>query len=328
MIAAACERHGLLFTPTADEGCPRCGGEVLDLASEDDHFYLASRAELAATRRGRFGLLFAFLAMMIGPSILEASFDLPEHPILSLLSIGVWVAAYGFVRLVGFVLRSPARIRLDWRVTAEARAARWRTVGRILTGTPVIVATLLVAIHVILDEPILKLIFSVSRGMLDGPQDAWRLVSANLLHKSDDHLIGNLVGLLWLGSWLDLRVGRWRTAVTLLLGGISGAVLHVLLSEAPVVGASGAVFALYGALLVVMPRVPLSLSPHGLALPAFLHAGAFAVGQLIVDVFGGAAVSWQGHLGGFVVGMLLGFMLRTAPESPRWTAIEAARSRG
>ena len=100
-----------------------------------------------------------------------------------------------------------------------------------------------------------------------------------------------------------------------LVGGILGTLTYVLAnsgSAAPVIGASGAISAVMGAFLLIGPRrrlltfvAPLPLVV--LALPAWALLGPYLLSQVVTP--DDAAVAWQAHVGGMVVGVLLAFAL-------------------
>jgi len=132
----------------------------------------------------------------------------------------------------------------------------------------------------------------------------WRLVSYGLVHVGALHLIGNLVPLVILGPLLERRLGRLATAIIGLAstvgGGLAAAWWHPMVALA---GASGALFGLAGALIVVAIRERSAMSPVARRVLVAALAG-FALLHLIValtsDVTDQAA-----HLGGLVTGVVL-----------------------
>src|SRR5690606_2338407 len=82
--------------------------------------------------------------------------------------------------------------------------------------------------------------------------EPWRLFSALLVHGGLWHLGLNMLALWMIGRSLEPMLGRWRFLALYLLGGLGGSVaVAILAPTTPVVGASGAVFSLFGALLVI-----------------------------------------------------------------------------
>ncbi len=150
------------------------------------------------------------------------------------------------------------------------------------------------------------------RGALFGPLVAqgewWRLVTGAFLHSGVMHLGFNMLLLWFLAQEMEPVLGPWR--FTLLYGvSLAGGALGVmLLSPAqPTVGASGAVFGLMGALVVLQVRArqnPWRSGILGLVLVNLLFT--FAV----------PGISVGGHLGGLVVGAAAGAVVpfRRVPE--------------
>ncbi len=133
------------------------------------------------------------------------------------------------------------------------------------------------------------------------------------LHGGLVHLAINMLTLWSLGLAALGRVGAWRFLVIYIGAALGGAAVFGLLSRTgqPMVGASGALFGLAGALLAWMwedqPTLRAALRLAGravlilLALNVALHF--LLAGQL----------AWQAHLGGFLVGWVLGIALDPAP---------------
>ena len=82
----------------------------------------------------------------------------------------------------------------------------------------------------------------------------WRLLSATVLHATPDHLIGNAIALFILGMICEHAFGARQFVVLYVASALAGSVLSVILSEGPSVGASGAIFGLQGAAIVLFYR--------------------------------------------------------------------------
>ncbi len=156
------------------------------------------------------------------------------------------------------------------------------------------------------------------------------LITSMFLHGGWFHLIGNMVYLWIFGDNVEDRLGSIRYLLFYLTGGVVAGVLQAWFtpgSPVPGIGASGAVAAVLGAYMVFFPAgrvlvgVPLFFWFEIFAVPAFLALGFWFVAQffsgLLSLAVGPAAftggVAWWAHVGGFVVGMVLGPVLR-----PRW----------
>lgn len=143
--------------------------------------------------------------------------------------------------------------------------------------------------------------------------EPWRFLTTALVHGGVMHILFNMYALYIIGQFLEPALGRARFAALYVIGALGGSVA-VLLLAVPLgewnrltVGASGAVFALFGALVVLQRR--LGVSNNGLYI-------LLAINAAISFIF--PNISWQGHLGGFLTGLLAGlvFSKLTVPGGP------------
>ena len=149
-------------------------------------------------------------------------------------------------------------------------------------------------------------------GILDGQY--YRLLTAALVHGNFIHLAVNMYSLWVLGTQLEPLLGRTRFLGLYVLGALGGSAASYALNFPVVdnrflfesVGASGAIFALLGALLPVMRRLQYDLRP----LFVLLAINAFI--GFSVD-----GIDWKAHLGGLLIGVFLGSALAYAPKDRR-----------
>jgi membrane associated rhomboid family serine protease len=150
----------------------------------------------------------------------------------------------------------------------------------------------------------------------------WQLLTSAFTHLDLWHIGFNMVALWVLGPQLEMVLGRTRFLAVYLLSALSGSVLVYWLSavNTPTIGASGAIFGLMGALLVVAHKV------HGNVSQLMMWIGL----NFLITVVGRSFISWQGHLGGFVGGLLLAAALVYAPKAgrSRWQLAAAATMGG
>lgn len=142
--------------------------------------------------------------------------------------------------------------------------------------------------------------------------EPWRFFTSALVHGGLMHIAFNLYALYLIGQYLEPALGRTRFAALYLLGALGGSVMILLLASPDgrewntlTVGASGAVFALFGALVVMQRR--LGRSNNGIYILLGINA-------IIPFVFPG--ISWQGHIGGFVTGLAAGAVFAYLGRSP------------
>lgn len=139
--------------------------------------------------------------------------------------------------------------------------------------------------------------------------DYWRLVTSGFLHANLIHIGFNMYVLYMLGQMLEPAIGRWRFLLIYfvsLLAGSFGALL--LTKNGLTLGASGAVFGLAGAAVMVMRSRGLNVMQSGL--PVFI-----GINLLFTVTISGISIG--GHLGGLVGGALAGIVLFDIGERRR-----------
>ena len=138
----------------------------------------------------------------------------------------------------------------------------------------------------------------------------WQLVTAMFTHVEVVHIGFNMIALWVLGPQLELVLGRLRFTALYLLSGLVGSAAVYLLSDqtTPTLGASGAIFGLMAALLVVARKARADVSTLMLWIGINAALTFFASG-----------ISWQGHVGGFLGGLALAGVLAYAPRQRRTT---------
>ena len=158
--------------------------------------------------------------------------------------------------------------------------------------------------------------------------DWWRLITANLLHafpKVPVHMVLNLLALIALGTLAERPLGLLRTLIVMGVSGLAAMTASGLAGHPHVVGVSGVVFGLLGAVTWLELRVADRLPAWWRVprRPLFIMLGVSAVLPLIVPMIAGAA-----HLGGFLAGGVvaaLGFeSARRAPSPAPLRAAGAA----
>jgi membrane associated rhomboid family serine protease len=143
------------------------------------------------------------------------------------------------------------------------------------------------------------------RVAVDG--EYWRLLGSAFLHIGLLHLAGNLLALAIVGPALERVFGWWRFLAIYLVSALGGSVAVYLFGSpfGAVAGASGAIYGLFAATLIVVRK--LGLDARFMVLAVVLNfAVSFAPG-----------ISLLGHLGGFVTGGLLTLAMVYAPKASR-----------
>ena len=129
----------------------------------------------------------------------------------------------------------------------------------------------------------------------------YRLVTAMFLHASLLHLAFNMLALYWLGTVVEQALGTFRFLLVYFVSGIAGSAGALVLSDpgAVTVGASGAIYGIMGALLVLEYRATGSFAGPVLGFIVLNLALTFAIPNISIG----------GHLGGLVGGILATFAL-------------------
>lgn len=137
----------------------------------------------------------------------------------------------------------------------------------------------------------------------------WQPLSSAFTHVAIWHIAFNMLALWFLGPQLELALGRARFLALYLLSALSGSACVMWLSDpaSSTLGASGAIFGLMGALLVVAWKVRADLTQL---------LGWIGV-NFLITVLGSSFISWQGHLGGFIGGLIIMGVLAYAPRERR-----------
>jgi len=140
---------------------------------------------------------------------------------------------------------------------------------------------------------------------LTGTFEPWRLLTAALVHDGFWHVGLNMLALWMIGRSLEPLLGRGRFLTLYLLSALGGSVAVALLSfTTPVVGASGAIFGLFGAFLVFRRHVGADITRTVIVI-----LGINLILTFLPLLFGGVvSISWQAHVGGLAVGALVGFI--------------------
>jgi membrane associated rhomboid family serine protease len=137
--------------------------------------------------------------------------------------------------------------------------------------------------------------------------DWWVLITSAFLHLGVLHIAFNMYILWVFGPVIEQLYGHLEYLVLYLLCALGGSVLTILVApETSAVGASGAIFGLFGLAFVVSRRRHLILGPQARGILS--QAGGLLMLNLIIT-FVVPGISWTGHVGGLLVGALIGLLL-------------------
>ena len=164
--------------------------------------------------------------------------------------------------------------------------------------------------------------FSPTVGVADGQW--YRLITSAFLHAAPGsgfgifHILFNMYALIVVGPALERLLGRVRFLSVYLVSALGGSVLFYLLAAPTTVGlgASGAIFGLFGAWFVLAKRLRLDARQ--------------VVGLIVLNLvisFGVPGIAWQAHIGGLIAGSALTAAYAYAPRDNR-TLIQLAATAG
>jgi membrane associated rhomboid family serine protease len=153
------------------------------------------------------------------------------------------------------------------------------------------------------------------------------LLSSMFMHGSLIHIGGNMLYLWIFGDQIEDFLGHVKFLVFYLLCGLAASLAHVLFnadSMIPTLGASGAIAGVLGAYLVKYPRnnVRVLMFRVITTVPAIVVLGLWIVLQVVsqwMDAAGAGGVAYLAHIGGFVAGVALIFLMagkRPLPATP------------
>lgn len=144
-------------------------------------------------------------------------------------------------------------------------------------------------------------------GVADG--EWYRVITSAFLHDRSNfaHIGFNMLSLWWIGGPLERLLGRSRYIAIYLISALAGSAAVLLITpDSLTLGASGAIFGLFGATAVFMRRLRYDMRPILILL--VLN---------VVFSFTWPNVSWQAHMGGLVAGTAVAIAMAYAPRERR-----------
>ncbi len=227
----------------------------------------------------------------------------------------------------------PAQQRPPWQPPAQIRRqvtlARFATRGTdVVTFSLIITNVLIYAICGVLAGNIITPVNGQNTLLYDlGIQytpfilqdhQYWRIITAMFLHYDWLHIGLNMLSLYFIGRPMERLYGPWRFLLIYFGSGVFGGLLVLFLSNAPTLGASGAIFGIFGALGIFLWLNRRSLGS------AMIGNWLFWLALNLYFSFAVANIAVSAHIGGLSMGLLLGLLL--APGF--WTPVRVQLNRG
>ncbi len=152
--------------------------------------------------------------------------------------------------------------------------------------------------------------------------EPWRVFTSMFLHADFEHFFLNMFALFVFGGALERRVGTPLFLLIYLLSGITASVGFLLFSgpEVPALGASGAIYGLIGALVVVAPNMKVYLF-GGIPMP-MIAAGALYAGIELLSLGNLDNIAHSAHLLGLVGGLAIAKWYERKNEAGEMTPLE------
>jgi membrane associated rhomboid family serine protease len=139
----------------------------------------------------------------------------------------------------------------------------------------------------------------------------WTVFTYMFVHANWSHIIFNMITFYFFGTFALSLIGEGFFLITYFVGGVMGGLLYYVMATLTgsefsiLVGASGAIYALGGLLIVMRPNARVITFPIPVPIPLWI---AILVGFLLVAFLPG--VAWEAHLGGIVFGAVMGLYFR------------------
>lgn len=136
--------------------------------------------------------------------------------------------------------------------------------------------------------------------------EIWRLLSSIFLHGGFLHLLMNMMALFFAGLFLESLLGKWRLLLLYIVTGIAASLASFIWYDATVsVGASGAIFGLYGYFIAAIIYQSFPYKMHS----GFLYSLLAYVGiNLVMGLIGSGGIDNAAHIGGLVSGFCYGVL--------------------
>lgn len=174
---------------------------------------------------------------------------------------------------------------------------------------------------IIINIAVFLVVFSMPDAMLEGTFgmfsftsasliEVWRLFTSMFLHASASHLFFNMIALYFFGRVVEEEMGKGKFIAIYFLSGIVGSIAFGFTSAAEAVGASGCIFGVMGAAMLLKPKewVRIFVFPLPLGIVAILYILTQAA--LAVIPLGDSGIAYVAHIGGMLAGSAIAFWIK------------------
>ena len=152
----------------------------------------------------------------------------------------------------------------------------------------------------------------------------WTIVTNMFLHAGFEHILFNMIALFFFGIYLERIIGTKEFMKVYFIGGIFASLSYVFTSfvfnipppNVPAVGASGAIFAVMGALVVLRPKITIFVN-FFFPMPLYIWAILYTLYSLPAMFIISGNIAYNAHLGGLIAGLIFGYYYKKKfPENP------------
>lgn len=207
----------------------------------------------------------------------------------------------------------------SWVTSAKTLA--WPSDGYratpVLAWVNIAVFVLMAVAGVSLFDPSAQTLFEwggAVRGAVIQDGDYWRIVSSCFVHAGIIHLLMNIYGLIMAGALLEPIIGWKRLALTYFLTGSIGVMASIAVNDNVVtVGASGAIFGLFGAFLALLFT---DYFPKEARLEHIKSMAIFIFINILAGVRSKGEIDMAGHAGGLASGIIIGGLFYLSLRNP------------
>ncbi len=138
-------------------------------------------------------------------------------------------------------------------------------------------------------------------------QRPWTLITHIFLHANFMHFFFNILFLIFFAPLLERRIGSSRFLLIFFASGVIAGIGHSLTSITPVLGASGALYGVFGALAVIEPRMTVYV--YFIPMKISMAVVLFALMDFLL-IGSGDMIAHAAHLSGLLVGLIAGVNLK------------------
>ncbi|QEE17113.1 rhomboid family intramembrane serine protease [Promethearchaeum syntrophicum] len=155
-------------------------------------------------------------------------------------------------------------------------------------------------VNLILGDDVLYLLAQNNNNISQG-RELWTLITSFFVHANFLHLFNNILGLLIFGSTAEKFYSKWQYLMIYFLSGLMGSIFSFLLSryEGYGLGASGVVFGLMGAVMVLVPKEDRRV---------YLYSIFYIIYSIIYSFAPGIG-TWA-HIFGLITGIGIGIIIK------------------